>query len=147
MSSFLFQLHELQDRNAECLGMLHESQEEVKMLRSRASSVACLCHPQACGAFPVVTNTTAMVYTYWHKWCGVNRCYRCCSGNHFVKGKGAEVFQFFKVYIFENFIFSKLIIHLLFYDIRMAFPFYMTFILNTGINMFSCLSSVVLIYC
>uniref|UniRef100_A0A8C2TV35 Trafficking kinesin protein 2 n=1 Tax=Coturnix japonica TaxID=93934 RepID=A0A8C2TV35_COTJA len=42
------ELHELQDRNAECLGMLHESQEEVKMLRSRASSVACLCHPQAC---------------------------------------------------------------------------------------------------
>ena len=40
------ELHELQDRNAECLGMLHESQEEVKMLRSRASSVACLCHPQ-----------------------------------------------------------------------------------------------------
>ncbi|XP_010711751.1 trafficking kinesin-binding protein 2 isoform X2 [Meleagris gallopavo] len=40
------ELHELQDRNAECLGMLHESQEEVKLLRSRASSVACLCHPQ-----------------------------------------------------------------------------------------------------
>uniref|UniRef100_A0A8C9G696 Trafficking kinesin-binding protein 2 n=1 Tax=Pavo cristatus TaxID=9049 RepID=A0A8C9G696_PAVCR len=55
------ELHELQDRNAECLGMLHESQEEVKLLRSRASSVACLCHPQACGAFPVVTNTAAMV--------------------------------------------------------------------------------------
>ncbi|KFZ51990.1 Trafficking kinesin-binding protein 2, partial [Antrostomus carolinensis] len=47
------ELHELQDRNAECLGMLHESQEEVKLLRSRASSVACLCHPQSCGAFPV----------------------------------------------------------------------------------------------
>ncbi|XP_065607153.1 trafficking kinesin-binding protein 2 isoform X3 [Cyrtonyx montezumae] len=47
------ELHELQDRNAECLGMLHESQEEVKLLRSRASSVACLCHPQACGVFPV----------------------------------------------------------------------------------------------
>ncbi|NWZ61397.1 TRAK2 protein, partial [Acrocephalus arundinaceus] len=46
------ELHELQDRNAECLGMLHESQEEVKVLRSRASSVACLCHPQSCGAFP-----------------------------------------------------------------------------------------------
>ncbi|NXX93786.1 TRAK2 protein, partial [Centropus bengalensis] len=46
------ELHELQDRNAECLGMLHESQEEVKLLRSRASSVACRCHPQACGAFP-----------------------------------------------------------------------------------------------
>uniref|UniRef100_A0A8C9LGD2 TRAK2 protein n=1 Tax=Pavo cristatus TaxID=9049 RepID=A0A8C9LGD2_PAVCR len=61
------ELHELQDRNAECLGMLHESQEEVKLLRSRASSVACLCHPQACGAFPVVTNTAAMVYACWHK--------------------------------------------------------------------------------
>ncbi|KAM6396326.1 trafficking kinesin-binding protein 2 isoform 2-T3 [Pluvialis apricaria] len=47
------ELHELQDRNVECLGMLHESQEEVKLLRSRASSVACLCHPQSCGAFPV----------------------------------------------------------------------------------------------
>ncbi|NXP50462.1 TRAK2 protein, partial [Heliornis fulica] len=47
------ELHELQDRNAECLGMLHESQEEVKLLRSRASSVACLCHRQSCGAFPV----------------------------------------------------------------------------------------------
>ncbi|XP_015489691.1 trafficking kinesin-binding protein 2 isoform X2 [Parus major] len=47
------ELHELQDRNAECLGMLHESQEEVKLLRSRASSVACLCHLQSRGAFPV----------------------------------------------------------------------------------------------
>ncbi|XP_055573467.1 trafficking kinesin-binding protein 2 isoform X2 [Falco cherrug] len=47
------ELHELQDRNAECLGMLHESQEEVKLLRSRASSIACLCHRQSCGAFPV----------------------------------------------------------------------------------------------
>ncbi|NXY14496.1 TRAK2 protein, partial [Atrichornis clamosus] len=46
------ELHELQDRNAECLGMLHESQEEVKLLRSRARSVACLCHPQSRGAFP-----------------------------------------------------------------------------------------------
>ncbi|KAL9848307.1 trafficking kinesin-binding protein 2 isoform 1-T1 [Geothlypis trichas] len=47
------ELHEFQDRNAECLGMLHESQEEVKLLRSRASSVACLCHSQPRGAFPV----------------------------------------------------------------------------------------------
>uniref|UniRef100_A0A8C3P2H4 Trafficking kinesin protein 2 n=1 Tax=Cyanoderma ruficeps TaxID=181631 RepID=A0A8C3P2H4_9PASS len=47
------ELHELQDRNVECLGMLHESQEEVKLLRSRASSAACLCHPQSRGAFPV----------------------------------------------------------------------------------------------
>ncbi|NXI42616.1 TRAK2 protein, partial [Galbula dea] len=47
------ELHELQDRNAECLGMLQESQQEVKLLRSRASSVACLCHHQSCGAFLV----------------------------------------------------------------------------------------------
>ncbi|NXM97256.1 TRAK2 protein, partial [Sylvia borin] len=47
------ELHELQDRNVECVGMLHESQEEVKLLRSRASSAACLCHPQSRGAFPV----------------------------------------------------------------------------------------------
>ncbi|NWY48475.1 TRAK2 protein, partial [Sylvia atricapilla] len=46
------ELHELQDRNVECVGMLHESQEEVKLLRSRASSAACLCHPQSHGAFP-----------------------------------------------------------------------------------------------
>uniref|UniRef100_A0A8B9Z2A1 Trafficking kinesin protein 2 n=1 Tax=Buteo japonicus TaxID=224669 RepID=A0A8B9Z2A1_9AVES len=59
------ELHELQDRNAECLGMLHESQEELKLLRSRASSVACLCHSQSCGAFPVVINTASMAYTYW----------------------------------------------------------------------------------
>uniref|UniRef100_A0A8C5UDE9 Trafficking kinesin protein 2 n=1 Tax=Malurus cyaneus samueli TaxID=2593467 RepID=A0A8C5UDE9_9PASS len=57
------ELHELQDRNAECLGMLHESQEEVKLLRSRASSVACLCHPQSRGAFPVVTNTSSMAHS------------------------------------------------------------------------------------
>ncbi|KFQ28798.1 Trafficking kinesin-binding protein 2, partial [Merops nubicus] len=47
------ELHELQDRNAECVGMLQESQEEVKLLRSRASSVACLCHSHPRGAFPV----------------------------------------------------------------------------------------------
>ncbi|NXA48510.1 TRAK2 protein, partial [Nothocercus julius] len=46
------ELHELQDRNMECLGMLQESQEEVKLLRSRASSAAVLCRPQARGAFP-----------------------------------------------------------------------------------------------
>ncbi|XP_025903758.1 trafficking kinesin-binding protein 2 isoform X2 [Nothoprocta perdicaria] len=40
------ELHELQDRNMECLGMLQESQEEVKLLRSRASSAAALCRPQ-----------------------------------------------------------------------------------------------------
>ncbi|XP_061463984.1 trafficking kinesin-binding protein 2 isoform X2 [Rhineura floridana] len=46
------ELHDLQERNAECLGMLHESQEEVKGLRSKASHAALLCRPQSCGAFP-----------------------------------------------------------------------------------------------
>uniref|UniRef100_A0ACB8G1P8 Uncharacterized protein n=1 Tax=Sphaerodactylus townsendi TaxID=933632 RepID=A0ACB8G1P8_9SAUR len=46
------ELHDLQERNAECLGILHESQEEVKSLRSKASHAALLGHPQSCGAFP-----------------------------------------------------------------------------------------------
>ncbi|CAI5761961.1 Hypothetical predicted protein [Podarcis lilfordi] len=47
------ELHDLQERSAECLGMLHESQEEAKGLRSKASHAALLCRPQSCGAFPV----------------------------------------------------------------------------------------------
>ncbi|XP_033025510.1 trafficking kinesin-binding protein 2 isoform X2 [Lacerta agilis] len=47
------ELHDLQERSAECLGMLHESQEEAKGLRSKASQAALLCRPQSCGAFPV----------------------------------------------------------------------------------------------
>uniref|UniRef100_A0A669Q9F7 Trafficking kinesin protein 2 n=1 Tax=Phasianus colchicus TaxID=9054 RepID=A0A669Q9F7_PHACC len=72
------ELHELQDRNAECLGMLHESQEEVKLLRSRASSVACLCHPQACGTFPVVTNTATMVFVILLKMPYLFPCFCFC---------------------------------------------------------------------
>uniref|UniRef100_A0A4W3IFE1 Trafficking kinesin protein 2 n=1 Tax=Callorhinchus milii TaxID=7868 RepID=A0A4W3IFE1_CALMI len=34
------ELHEVQDRNAECLGMLHESQEELKELRSKSTSLS-----------------------------------------------------------------------------------------------------------
>lgn len=52
---YSFKLHEVQERNVECLGMLHESQEEVKGLRSKTSQAALLCRPQLCGAFPVVT--------------------------------------------------------------------------------------------
>ncbi|XP_009866447.1 PREDICTED: trafficking kinesin-binding protein 2 [Apaloderma vittatum] len=59
------ELHELQDRNAECLGMLHESQEEVKSLRSRASSVACLCHLQSCRAFPLDSLAAEIEGTMW----------------------------------------------------------------------------------
>nr|XP_028606850.1 trafficking kinesin-binding protein 2 isoform X3 [Podarcis muralis] len=47
------ELHDLQERSAECLGMLHESQEEAKGLRSKARHAALLCRPQSCGAFPV----------------------------------------------------------------------------------------------
>ncbi|XP_062972231.1 trafficking kinesin-binding protein 2 [Elgaria multicarinata webbii] len=47
------ELNDLQERNAECLEMLQESQEEAKGLRSRASHAALLCRPQSCGAFPV----------------------------------------------------------------------------------------------
>ncbi|KAM6463245.1 trafficking kinesin-binding protein 2 isoform 1-T1 [Liasis olivaceus] len=46
------ELHDVQERNTECLGMLHESQEEVKGLRSKASQAALLSRPQLCGAFP-----------------------------------------------------------------------------------------------
>lgn len=46
-----FQLHELQDRNMECLGMLHESQEEIKELRSRTGPAAHLYYSQAYGDF------------------------------------------------------------------------------------------------
>uniref|UniRef100_A0A8D1NYW8 Trafficking kinesin protein 2 n=1 Tax=Sus scrofa TaxID=9823 RepID=A0A8D1NYW8_PIG len=45
------ELHELQDRNMECLGMLHESQEEIKELRSRSSPAAHLYFSQSCGVF------------------------------------------------------------------------------------------------
>ncbi|XP_030064941.1 trafficking kinesin-binding protein 2 isoform X2 [Microcaecilia unicolor] len=47
------ELHELQDRNAECLGMLNESQEEVKTLRSKSSPAAILQRPQSYSGFPV----------------------------------------------------------------------------------------------
>lgn len=47
------ELHELQDRNAECLGMLHESQEEVKLLRSKSSPIGQLRRPQSCTVIPV----------------------------------------------------------------------------------------------
>ncbi|XP_078536343.1 trafficking kinesin-binding protein 2 isoform X2 [Lissotriton helveticus] len=47
------ELHELQDRNAECLGMLHESQEEVKLLRSKSSPIGQLRRPQSCSVIPV----------------------------------------------------------------------------------------------
>ncbi|XP_077128179.1 trafficking kinesin-binding protein 2 isoform X4 [Ranitomeya variabilis] len=47
------ELHDLQDRNAECEGMLQEAQDELKMLRCKASPSALLRRPQSCSVFPV----------------------------------------------------------------------------------------------
>ncbi|XP_078085067.1 trafficking kinesin-binding protein 2 [Mustelus asterias] len=46
------ELLEVQDRNAECLGMLHESQEEVKELRNKSTSSS-LQRPQSYSMFPM----------------------------------------------------------------------------------------------
>ncbi|XP_041056867.1 trafficking kinesin-binding protein 2 isoform X1 [Carcharodon carcharias] len=46
------ELLEVQDRNAECLGMLHESQEEVKELRNK-STTSSLQRPQSYSMFPM----------------------------------------------------------------------------------------------
>ncbi|EHA97920.1 Trafficking kinesin-binding protein 2 [Heterocephalus glaber] len=45
------ELRELQDKNMECLGMLHESQEEIKELRSRSGPAAHLYFSPSCGPF------------------------------------------------------------------------------------------------
>ncbi|XP_040213156.1 trafficking kinesin-binding protein 2 isoform X2 [Rana temporaria] len=47
------ELHDLQDRNAECEGILQETQDELKMLRCKASPSALLRRPQSCSVFPV----------------------------------------------------------------------------------------------
>ncbi|XP_075036229.1 trafficking kinesin-binding protein 2 [Mixophyes fleayi] len=47
------ELHELQDRNAECQGMLQEARDELKMMRCKASPSALLRRPQSCSVFPV----------------------------------------------------------------------------------------------
>ncbi|XP_053328217.1 trafficking kinesin-binding protein 2 isoform X2 [Spea bombifrons] len=47
------EVHELQDRNAECQGMLQESQDELKMLRNKASPSSLLRRPQSCCVIPV----------------------------------------------------------------------------------------------
>ncbi|KAM4025279.1 trafficking kinesin-binding protein 2 isoform 4-T8 [Anomaloglossus baeobatrachus] len=47
------ELHDLQDRNAESEGMLQEAQDELKMLRCKASPSALLRRPQSCSVFPV----------------------------------------------------------------------------------------------
>ncbi|XP_067844163.1 trafficking kinesin-binding protein 2 isoform X2 [Heptranchias perlo] len=46
------ELQEVQDRNVECLGMLHESQEELKELRNKSTSSS-LQRPQSYSMFPM----------------------------------------------------------------------------------------------
>uniref|UniRef100_A0A8C5PYX6 Trafficking kinesin-binding protein 2 n=1 Tax=Leptobrachium leishanense TaxID=445787 RepID=A0A8C5PYX6_9ANUR len=47
------ELHDLQDRDAECHAMLQEYQDELKNLRCKASPSALLRRPQSSGVFPV----------------------------------------------------------------------------------------------
>ncbi|XP_059427700.1 trafficking kinesin-binding protein 2 isoform X3 [Carassius carassius] len=47
------ELKELSDRNAECVGMLHESQEEVKELRSKSTPPAGLRRHPSFGLYPM----------------------------------------------------------------------------------------------
>ncbi|XP_026112105.1 trafficking kinesin-binding protein 2 [Carassius auratus] len=47
------ELKELSDRNAECVGMLHESQEEVKELRSKSTPPAGLRRHPSYGLYPM----------------------------------------------------------------------------------------------
>lgn len=128
--------------------MLHESQEEVKLLRSRASSAACLCHPQSRGAFPVVTSTRSMAHTAGSEQPQEHNSL-CCSHSYFVVGKGADllVFQFFNLYTCEKFrkLVRKLTVHLIYFDAAIIFPFYMPFLFNKGIGMLYSLCSVVLV--
>uniref|UniRef100_A0A8C2IEP7 Trafficking protein, kinesin binding 2 n=1 Tax=Cyprinus carpio TaxID=7962 RepID=A0A8C2IEP7_CYPCA len=50
------ELKELSDRNAECVGMLHESQEEIKELRSKSTPSAGLRRHPSYGLYPMVKN-------------------------------------------------------------------------------------------
>ncbi|KAJ8254994.1 hypothetical protein GJAV_G00199710 [Gymnothorax javanicus] len=47
------ELNELQDRNAECVGMLHESQEEIRELRNKCTPCAGLRRHNPYGLFPM----------------------------------------------------------------------------------------------
>lgn len=48
------QLNELADRNAECVEMLHESQEEIKELRNKNTPSAGLRRHLSYGLYPMV---------------------------------------------------------------------------------------------
>lgn len=48
------QLNELADRNAECVEMLHESQEEIRELRNKSTPSAGLRRHLSYGLYPMV---------------------------------------------------------------------------------------------
>lgn len=50
----VLQLNELADRNAECVEMLHESQEEIKELRNKNTPSAGLRRHLSYGLYPMV---------------------------------------------------------------------------------------------
>lgn len=53
----VLQLNELADRNAECVEMLHESQEEIKELRSKNTPSAGMRRHLSYGLYPMVRET------------------------------------------------------------------------------------------
>lgn len=57
------QLNELSDRNAECVEMLHESQEEIKELRNRNTPSSGMRRHFSYGLYPMVRNKFDLILT------------------------------------------------------------------------------------
>lgn len=57
----VLQLNELADRNAECVEMLHESQEEIRELRNKNTPSAGMRRHLSYGLYPMVRETHARV--------------------------------------------------------------------------------------
>lgn len=53
----VLQLNELAERNVECVEMLHESQEEIKELRSKNSPATGMRRQFSYGLYPMVRET------------------------------------------------------------------------------------------
>lgn len=53
----VLQLNELADRNAECVEMLHESQEEIRELRNKNTPSAGMRRHLSYGLYPMVRET------------------------------------------------------------------------------------------
>lgn len=58
----VFQLNELAERNAECVEMLHESQEEIKELRSKNTPSAGMRRHLSYGLYPMVRDARSEAY-------------------------------------------------------------------------------------